>query len=86
MAGELTNVTIWVAVFGEVSLSILQDCSQSSWVVNVSVRGVRMVKPVSSTVEGANLLRSNSALTLIALALHSCLLTVQSSSFMRKRL
>jgi hypothetical protein len=48
---ELTNVAIWVTVFGEVSLSLLKDCSQSSRVVNVSVRAVRMLKPVSSTVQ-----------------------------------
>jgi len=86
MGDRLTNVAIWVTVFGEVGLSLLKDCSQGSGVVNVSVRAVRMLKPVPSTVGGANLLRSNSALTFIALALHSCLLTTQSSSFVRKRL
>ena len=83
---ELTNVAIWMTVVGEVSLSLLKDCSQSSRVVDVSARMVRTLEPVSSTVGGANLLRSNSALTFIALALHSCLLTAQSSSFVRKRL
>jgi len=86
MGNRLTNVAIWVTMFGKVSLSFLKDCSQSSRVVNISVREVRMLKPVPSTAEGANLLRSNSALTFIALALHSCRLTTQSSSFMRKRL
>jgi len=83
---ELTDVAIRVSAFGEISLSLLKDCTQSPRVVNVSVRTVRTLKPVSSTVGGANLLRSNSALTFIALALHSCLLTAQSSSFVRKRL
>ena len=83
---ELTNIAIWVAMFGKVALSFLKDCGQSSRVVNVSVQAVRTLKPVSSTVGSANLLRSNSALTLIALALHSCLFTAQSSSFVRKRL
>ena len=48
MGSELTNVAIWVTVFGEVSLSFLEDCGQSSGVVNVSVREVRTLKPVSS--------------------------------------
>ena len=82
---KLTNIAIRMAALGKVSLSLLQDFSQSSRVTNVSVRTLRVLEPVSSTVK-ANLLRSNSALTLIALALHSCLLTVQSSSFVRKRL
>jgi hypothetical protein len=37
MADELTNVAIWMAAFGEVNLSTLQDFSQSSRVANVSV-------------------------------------------------
>lgn len=86
MGGEPTDVAIWMTAFGEVSLSVLQDYSQSSRVMNVPVQTVRMMRPVSSIVGGANLLRSNSALTFIALALHSCLLMAQSSSFVRKRL
>jgi len=50
MGDELTNVAIWVTVFSEVSLSLLQDYSQSSGVVNVSVQAVRMLEPVPSTV------------------------------------
>ena len=38
---ELTNITVWVTVFGEVSFGLLQDCSQGSRVVNVSARAVR---------------------------------------------
>jgi hypothetical protein len=48
MRGELTNVAIWVTVFGEVSLSLLKDRRQSSRVMNVSVLAVRILKPVSS--------------------------------------
>ena len=46
---ELTNIAIWVAMFGEVSLSLFKDCGQSSGVVNISARAVRRLKPVSST-------------------------------------
>lgn len=39
-----------MTVFSEVSFGFLQDYSQSSGVVNISVRVVRMLKPGSSTV------------------------------------
>lgn len=48
---EPTNVAVWVTVFGKVSLGLLKDWGQSSGVVNISVRAVRMLKPGSPRME-----------------------------------
>jgi hypothetical protein len=43
--GQLTYVAVWVTVFGEVSLSLLQNYGQSSRVVHVSIGGEWITKP-----------------------------------------
>jgi hypothetical protein len=73
-----------MVAFREVSLSLLEDYSQSTRVMNISV--IYFHIRIVGKQEIWYLFRSNSALTASALGLHSERLIAQFSSLLRNRL